>query len=261
MDDSVFEVHYDLERRHWWNLARRDILLDTLRPWSRLGTTVLDIGAGSGAFSQTFAELGCRVFSHDASPQAVQTLKERCGIDASLMKFPDDYADHGKRYDVVLLLDVLEHIVDDRAALETALHVLKPGGILLCTVPSCKAMWSGYDIISHHVRRYERDELKGLVAVPRVRILKLSHFSSILFPALFAIRTLERLFPPAEPSFNPHFLSEPLNNFFYGIFRMEKYLLRRGALPFGSSLLLLLQKEGDSSAEAGVQQAAAQESP
>lgn len=249
MDSSVYEVYEDLERKHWWNIARRRLILSLLEGHfpSLDKARVVDIGAGSGAFLQFFEKRNIQAEAHDGSSEAVEHIRRHTRLPVYRRHFPEDYGPQDfEKYDVVLLLDVLEHLQDDRTAFQTAVKLLKREGLLFCTVPACKKMWSEYDIMAHHFRRYAQKELLELVTHPEVEIRKLSHFSTFLFPILFLVRFVEhRIYRRSgkEAVFRPHFLPEILNRVLFHIFDLEKGLLGHFNFWFGSSLMVILRKK------------------
>lgn len=249
MDESIYETCYRLEHTHWWNLARREIIFHFLAFYcpDLCHVHVLDIGSGSGSYLEVLEERGILAEAHDSSEKAITYIKQKCKSKVLQKKFPDDYQENGQlKYDVVLLLDVLEHIENDALAVTTAIKLVKKGGLLLITVPSCKKMWSGYDILAHHFRRYCMGEMKDLLEIEGVRIKKISYFSTVLFPLIFLVRVIEgRFFNKNDDQniFRPHFVPQVLNAILFHIFNFEKYILRFSNLPFGSSIIAILEKE------------------
>ena len=96
-------------------------------------------------------------------------------------------------YDLVAILDVIEHIDEDVAGLQRAGRKLKPGGRILITVPAFPWMWSAHDVVNHHKRRYTRRTLKALVADAGLKLEMMSWFNSLLFPLAAAARLAGRL--------------------------------------------------------------------
>lgn len=245
MDPSIYETYYRLERQHWWFQARRDIILamlDLYRPHLRTAG-VLEIGMGTGGLIEEFERRGIEIEGHDASEQAVALASKTCKSILKTKKFPEEYdGTDTKKYGIILLLDVLEHIQDDAHALKIALRLLKPGGILLLTVPACKKMWSAYDVMSHHYRRYEFQDIHRLIRISDAIPLKVTCFSTFLFPFLFIVRKIEGKFS-RKPVYRPFFIPGFFNRLLYFVFASEKHMLRNGNMPFGSSLMAVLKKK------------------
>ncbi len=146
---------------YWWHRARRRIISRLLRrALSGTNNLILDVGAGTGATSQALREYG-RVIAVDVSADAAAIARGRgldvARMDAGRLAFPD------ARFDLVVVLDVIEHLADDAAAVRELRRVLKPGGVLLVTVPAYKWLWSSHDVANHHFRRYRSGALKRLI--------------------------------------------------------------------------------------------------
>lgn len=245
MDPSIYETYYKMERGHWWFHARKEIVFALLEkfcpPLENL--LVLDVGTGTGSFLEECKKRGITAVGHDASEIAVEMAAQSSGLRVEHKKIPEDYGATKEEYDVVLLLDVLEHVENDKEGLEAALRVLKPGGILFCTVPAYKSLWSTYDVFCHHFRRYEKKELLTLIQSLGLEknVKKISYFCALLFPLIAGARLLERIFM-SRKTYRPFFVPSFLNTLLYHIFRLERKAVLNHDLPFGSSLLMVLQK-------------------
>jgi 2-polyprenyl-3-methyl-5-hydroxy-6-metoxy-1,4-benzoquinol methylase len=248
MDKTIYDTYYHLEREHWWFQARQEIVLSFLErycPQFRKGR-ILDIGAGTGSFLEVLGQQGVDIEGHDASNEAIKYLKTKTQAKVQQKSFPEDYSQEvSDQYDVIFLLDVLEHLKDDQAGMNEALRLIKPAGILICTVPAIKSMWSPYDVVSHHYRRYQSKELKSIVSVAAGEIKKISYFSTFLFLLLYSVRVTENLISKVTKKifYNPHVVSEPFNHILFSIARLEKHLLKRISFPIGSSLIMVVEKK------------------
>jgi hypothetical protein len=137
---------------------------------------------------------------------------------------------------------VLEHIGDDRGALEELRRVAAPGAVLAITVPAYAWLWSPHDESHHHQRRYRRRELVELVDragwSPRLS----THFNSLLLGPIAAVRMLRsgREGERTDMEMTPGWLNRPLE----GAMRLDAALIRRGVrLPFGVSIGLVCVAE------------------
>jgi SAM-dependent methyltransferase len=136
---------------------REQLLLDLFLS-ARPGPEVLDAGAGQGSLSAKLAALGFEVTSTDASPAAVEVLRERVSgqaLAADVTSLP--FAD--QTFDAAVLGEVLEHVEDDRAALVEIARVLRPSGVLTLSVPANPKLFGPSDVWAGHVRRYTRPAL------------------------------------------------------------------------------------------------------
>jgi 2-polyprenyl-3-methyl-5-hydroxy-6-metoxy-1,4-benzoquinol methylase len=136
---------------------RERLLLDLVLS-AKPGPEVLDAGAGQGSLSAKLSELGFDVTSADASPAAVSVLEKRLGgtvVRADVTALPFE----GESFDAVVLGEVLEHVEDDRGALDEVARVLRPGGLLALSVPANPKLFGPSDVWAGHIRRYTRAEL------------------------------------------------------------------------------------------------------
>ena len=144
------------------------------------------------------------------------------------------------RYDLVALLDVLEHVVDDKGSLAAIMIRLKPGGALLLTVPANPWMWSAHDVAHHHHRRYRKSEIATLARDAGYDIALLSPFNSLLFPLIAGVRLLNKL--RGHDSADDALPSRPVNGALDKLFGLEAGLIGRLPLPFGVSLVAVLRR-------------------
>jgi SAM-dependent methyltransferase len=131
---------------------------------------------------------------------------------------------------------VIEHVPDDRAALQELRRVLRPGGSLLVTVPALEMLSSAHDEANGHYRRYTLGELRRSVAEAGFTVVHATYFNTLLFPAVLASRTLGNLRGKSGGS-DVAEVSRPLNTLLEGVFSLEAPLAGRARLPFGVSLL------------------------
>lgn len=251
----MHRLHDELDDRHWWFAARRRIVLGLLRDALRrerpagARPRILDIGCGAGATLRELARLGEAV-GLDTEPTAVEAARRRSGCDVRLGSLPADLPFEPASFHVVTLLDVLEHIEDDAASLRAIHAVLKPGGLLLCTVPAYRFLWSEHDVLNQHKRRYTRGELRARMEEAGFRVSKLTYYNTLLFPPIAAVRLLRGGPKPRrpgeeEPSPDLGEVAAPLNALLRGVFGAERHWLRLGTFPFGVSVLALAQKPGE----------------
>ena len=149
MDRRVYDRMAEHDSTHWWYRARRDILADYLTREGRLPkeARILEIGCGTGHNLPMLAQFG-RVDAIEIDPAARDVASQRLGKavgDAPLPALPGVPDAH---YDLIAVLDVVEHIEDDVAALQAMRARLAPGGKILITVPAHQWMWSAHDVVN-----------------------------------------------------------------------------------------------------------------
>lgn len=181
-----------LEEVHWWYRGRRRIVLDAI---GRLklppGARLLDVGCGSGAMLVHLRSFGS-VTGIDVNPEAVERALAR-GVGpvrvAAAEQLP--FADHA--FELVVCLDVLEHLPDDRLALAELRRVTAPGGYLIATVPLYPFLWAPHDVAAGHQRRYRTGELGTRAESVGWRPVRKTGFNVFLLPAAVCVRALSRI--------------------------------------------------------------------
>jgi SAM-dependent methyltransferase len=246
VETSTYEIEAQLERTHWWFQGRRrilDRLLARLDPPLPPGARALDVGCGTGANGPVLAAHCAFAAGIDASPVplGLRGTDER-GHSARLRgdagRLP--FADHS--FDLVVALDVLEHLDDDAAAARELWRVLRPGGVVVIFVPALRLLWGLQDDVSHHRRRYHRGELRAVVAGAGFEVKRLTFFNSFLFPPILAARLWMRLRPPATLK-SENEVGGPVTNRILGaVFGAEAPLLDRVNFPVGVSLACLARR-------------------
>jgi SAM-dependent methyltransferase len=268
MREVMYTLHDELEATHWWFVARRKIVLGMLAPWlaprrpsvrrdgRRAGgrprgrPRILDIGCGAGGTLQALSPHG-EVRGLDPSPEIVERARAKAGCEVRVGSLPRDVSYPPGSFDVVTLLDVLEHIEEDEASLAAVRDLLAPGGVLALTVPAFRFLWSGHDVVNEHRRRYTRAELRRKLEGAGLVVRKLSYYNAFLFPPIAAVRLLRGARDGVRDA-RPHLgvVPGPLNALLTRVFAAERHVLRVGAFPFGVSLLAVAERPGPERPEA-----------
>ncbi|WP_029937199.1 class I SAM-dependent methyltransferase [Sphingomonas sp. UNC305MFCol5.2] len=238
MDRIVYERMAAHDTTHWWYRARRDILADYLTRWGGLpkDARILEIGCGTGHNLPMLAQFG-EIDAIEIDETARAKASERLGKPVGTSPLPELVGVEPGSYDLVAVLDVIEHVEDDVAALKAITAALKPGGRILITVPAHQWMWSAHDVVNHHKRRYSKAGFEALLAKSGLQGRKLGYFNSLLFPVAVAARFAGKLMGKDDSDDSPP--PKPLNTLFEGIFRLERHMVGRVPLPPGLSLIAL----------------------
>jgi len=123
------------------------------------GGRLLEIGPGSGALLADLAELG---FSCEALETSEEAFRLASTLNPQVRIAREPAAEWRGAFDALVACEVLEHIEDDRGALESWREWLRPGGHLLLSVPAHAHRWSATDVWAGHYRRYEKEGLRAL---------------------------------------------------------------------------------------------------
>ena len=245
MRSAELRKMYELEDSYWWFVARRELACRLLRRHCRGPLRILDIGCGTGAGLAAFGRLGTAV-GVDVSALALslcQARGERRLVQADAQSLP--FID--RAFDAALMLDVLEHLDDDAGGVREAARVLKPGGVLILTVPAVPALWSEHDEALAHRRRYLRNSLLNALGASGMRISLLSYAILALFWPIFLFRLLQRLTGASGRSRKTKKTAviqvpRPVNDLFVALLRLESLAMMRAPLPFGVSLVAVARK-------------------
>ena len=250
MDQALYDEMYRLEQRHWWFVAKRRIIRSLLERFSPAPSAdrkpkVCDLGCGCGMQAAELAARGWDVVGVDASEDALNYCRSR-GVEALEGRLPDDIPLERASMDAVLLLDVLEHIDPDAASLAAGAERLKPGGVLIVTVPAYQWMWTARDVHHHHRRRYSRRQFGALIeSCDDCGVEFASFFNTVLFPLALVSRVGARLFKRDSATGDLAIPPLGLNGLFRESFGFERHLLRRRVrFPWGLSLVAVLRKKG-----------------
>jgi SAM-dependent methyltransferase len=247
------------EDDHWWFATRTRAILAYLDRYVGAGQDlrVLDVGCGAANMAHHLGHYG-RVIGTDNNLRPLEVARER-GMDVYLGS-ADAMPIQAESFDLVAMLDVIEHIPAEAQVLEECRRVLRSpdprhnrtGGQLLVTVPAFMFLWSHNDTINMHQRRYTAPELRDKLEQHGFRVLRISYNNFFVFPLAASLIMLRR--GHAEPELaSPHFDDdayqvemEPappaVNGLLKGIGVAEASLLRRVDLPLGTSVIAIAEK-------------------
>ena len=236
MERIVYDRMAELDSRHWWYRARREILARVIEQKAKppAGARILEIGCGTGHNLEMLGRYGT-VDAVEMDEAAREVASARLGRPARMAMLPAlDGVERGA-YDLVALLDVLEHVDEDRASLASIAQRLKPGGRILLTVPAHPWMWSAHDEVNHHKRRYTRKGFRSVMAEAGLEVELLSYFNSLLFPVAAAARLAGRL--TGKEDSDDKLPPAPVNKAFEFLFGLERYAI--GRMPFSPGVSLV----------------------
>ena len=241
MERKIYEQMAKLDGQHWWFTARRRILEGIIERVVRppRNARILELGAGTGHNLAMLAQFG-EVKASELDPVARELASERLGHPVVEAALPDLSMFPADSYDMIALLDVLEHVPDDKGSLRAIHGRLKPGGALLLTVPINPWMWSAHDVAHHHHRRYRKGEVRRLAEEAGFEIQLLSPFNSLLFPPIAAVRLMGKL--TGRDDSDDAMPSPIVNKVLDGVFGLERGLIGRMPMPFGVSLVAVLRR-------------------
>ena len=232
-----------LWERHWWWRSREAHVLSWIKRLKRKEPAhwrILDVGCGDGLFFESLSRFG-EVEGIEPDPSLVNNPRWRDRIHVARID-QDSASLRTGNYNLVLMLDVLEHIDDERAALRALYRSLRPGGRLLLTVPALSCLWSRHDEVNAHFRRYDPVTLRSLLVENGFQVESLRFFFGWTVLPLLVRRWLS---PAGRRVKGDHAVGIPpaiLNRFLTLASTCEHALGRFIPLPLGSSLLAVVRK-------------------
>jgi 2-polyprenyl-3-methyl-5-hydroxy-6-metoxy-1,4-benzoquinol methylase len=196
MDLKEADILGDKIGSHWYYrskaLAMKN-LLGQVEP-----SAILDVGAGSGFFSKylltqsTAQEAWCVDTSYDGDYDSIEANKP-----VHFRRFIDFV-----NADLVLLMDVLEHVDDDLGLLQEYVGKVPRGSHFLVSVPAFEFLWSGHDVFLEHKRRYRLKQVEDLVEQAGLTVIHGAYYFGAVFPIAGAIRVVGNLF--SKDTQQPH---------------------------------------------------------
>ena len=242
MDPQVYSRMAANEDQHWWFVARRKILTEVIA--RRIAPTkdcqILEAGCGTGGNLAMLRQFG-QLNAFELDDGARDLAAKKSGIAVQSGRLPDRVPFDSESFDLVAMLDVLEHVDDDVGSLKAIAQSLKRDGRLLLTVPAYAFLWSAHDVSHHHRRRYNRRQLVSVARAAGLEPLYVSHFNSWLFPLVAVVRLLKKLLVRSE-SADDGMPPTILNKLLRMVFASERLVVPRWPLPFGVSLMLVARR-------------------
>jgi SAM-dependent methyltransferase len=172
--------------RHWYYRSKAAALRRAVAGLQ--SKRLLDVGAGSGFFSR---HLLAETAAESALCVDIGYPSDR---DDSVAGKPVRYRrDIGPAYcDLVLMMDVLEHVDDDRGLVRHYAAKVPAGAHFLVTVPAFTFLWSGHDVFLEHKRRYRLPEIEAVMQDAGLKIVRGAYFFALVFPLAAAVRLADR---------------------------------------------------------------------
>lgn len=228
---------------YWWFTVRGRLLETVFKPVLPVGARVLDVGSAD-APSNTWMEPLCSRTAMDLDPRGLDL--ESGDVVGSILDIPFP----GAHFDAVSAFDVIEHVADERRALDEVFRVLRPGGVFMISVPAYEWAWSSHDDLQDHQRRYTRRRMLRSLKRSGFSVERSTHAFAGVFP-VFAIERLARRWFEREVDGRQLDdqglvrLPQPSNQvdkILRLLSQVDQRLLLKYDLPFGSSIFVVACK-------------------
>ena len=234
---------------HYWHVSRKDLILHFLKKYFQYKKSdihslkMLELGCGNGSILHHLERNGIDIEGADIFLEGLKLCRQI--TNAPLYHLDARHLPFLENYDIIGAFDMLEHIQNDSEVLQEIRRSLKPEGIIIVTVPASQALWSNFDDMAHHYRRYSQKILIELFEQNGFQIEYISCFFFFLFPAKYLFRLVRNLFKLPQRNLDEYTelkLIPIFNSFALALMKIEKVLMSHISLPLGSSLIAIAKK-------------------
>ena len=248
MREEEYRLLSNFEKKYWWHVGRRKIIKNLIEGFlnQHQNLEILDVGCGTGGNYNLLKKYG-EVKGIDASKTAIDLCKKNNFTNVVLGDCRNTGFDDSC-FDLIIALDLLEHLEDEVGVLKEFKRILKAKGNIIVTVPAYKFIWSKHDENLHHKRRYLLKEIVSSLENNGFKVIKSSYIITFLAPIIVFIRLLENLlshFFTLTKKNSYIILPEVINDFFIKILYFEAWLIKYVNFPFGISIVCIGQKKDE----------------
>lgn len=239
MADKWFDIN---DKNHFWMSWRFKYFMLYRELIEHESLNILEVGCGNGIFmEQLYLSMNKEIDGCDLNEYALKSVSHNHGR-LFVYNIYDLHPEMVGKYDALILFDVLEHIDDDKDFLLTATKHLKKGSLIFINVPALNQLYSRYDKLVGHVRRYNRTDMKELLDGLDLEIVDIKYWGILLLP-IAVLRKIYMLFIPdekvAEKGFKPP--SKFVNKIFITLMKLELKLFN--SKHFGTSVMAVARKK------------------
>jgi len=232
--------------KHFWMIWRFKFLLNLLKSQKILckkNMKIMDLGCGNGILSnQLESRFNIKIDRVDSNSE---TLKLNKNIKGKLICYniKNKNKKLKKRYDIIFLFDVIEHVSNDRLFLKNTFFHLKDNGFLIINVPSIQKLFSNYDQAVGHLRRYGKKDFLLLKKKINLKILFMKYWGFSLLPILMIRRIILSFYKKTDYNkiVDSGWKTNTILNNFLKIIMFIELKFNKNSL-IGSSLMIILKK-------------------
>lgn len=247
MENYLYQDLFLLEERHWWHRAKRQLVLEAISRFSpssdKRKLKILDIGCGTGKNIEVFQQFA-DAYGVDISLEALKFCQKRGLNNIKLVDVESKLPFKDNTFDIVTMLDVLEHI-EEKTVLKEINRVLKPGGNVYVSVPAFQWLWSEWDEVLHHKRRYTKSSLAKVLRKHGFEVRFSTYVYSFLVAPVWLVRTIKSKFSNEKYESDFKLGSPMINTLLEKLATWERKILWLFPLPFGTSVFTAAQKDLD----------------
>lgn len=219
---------------NWWYSGRKKILEYIIKNEGKKEKfSILEIGPGVGVNIEVLQTYGV-VDILEIDQYFIELIQKNKKL--NVRKFFNQFSEITQKYDLIVFLDVLEHIEDHQIFLKEISYILNHDGIGIMSVPAYDSLWSEHDKNLHHFRRYNWSLINEQVE-QKFNLYKKFGYNFILLPVRYLQIKLSKK-PHSDMTLNRY-----LNSILKTFVNLEIRFLKLGINPkFGLSLIAVLKK-------------------
>ena len=237
MKESVYKRYLSNFSSHWWYQGKKKILEEVIKKNIKKNLNILDFGAGGGANIKMLSKYGfVNIYEPHLKTQKYLRIKFKNKKKYKILNKIDN-----KKFDLIILADVLEHIKNDKNLIKKLKTNLSKKGHILITVPAYQFLFSSKDRALKHFRRYNKSRIQKVFS--QFSTIRLTYFNFFLFPPIAIIIIVCKIL---GIDFIKDVEDKPINfinKLLFNIFSSEKKIINVLNFPFGLSLLGLFKKK------------------
>ena len=191
MKEQAYKEMLQMEGYYWWYVGKRKLVFSLLQKFSYTKGRVLDVGCGTGFLLNELRKRGYSAFGLENERKALDLSYDQKihGVIRGEAENPPFKKDS---FDIILLLDLLEHLEDDILALKRLSEILTKEGCLLITVPAFSFLWGRHDEVFHHKRRYTSKRLEKTLYDAGFVVQKITYTNFFIFPFVLFWRSMKK---------------------------------------------------------------------
>jgi SAM-dependent methyltransferase len=235
-----------LEVGNFWFVSRNYLIEYLISKYLSAHGKYLEIGCGTGYVLQMFCKSfpNWQITATEAQPEGIKFAKERVGDNVDFFQMDACNIPFKNEFDAIGAFDVIEHIFDDEVALNQIYKALKVGGYFFLSVPQHMFLWSKYDEVGGHFRRYSQKDIEDKLKKFGFKIYFSTSYNSLLIPLMIVSRFLKKNKSSSSIDVLEELkISKTLNTILSLLLSLEIKLIKYGvSFPFGGSRVIVVKK-------------------